>query len=266
MARRRKSDGDEFLDSLVAAPWWASIVVGFICYLALRFLLPALFGGDRMVGSLVVSLSQFAWLAVLFVIPAILSALRSGGRRRMLDRQTSIESIRELPWKQFEHLLGEAYRRQGFTVSENEGAGADGGIDLTIRRSGETYLVQAKQWKTYKVGVKVVREMLGLVAAHGATGAIVVCSGDYTAEARDFAAKNPVELVDGAALLTMIRSVQSTAAGIPAAAINAPDERTCPSCGKAMVLRTAKRGANAGGQFWGCSGYPQCRYTESYEG
>ncbi|WP_232209291.1 hypothetical protein ACN2MM_06290 [Alkalilimnicola ehrlichii MLHE-1] len=30
-----------------------------------------------------------------------------------------------------------------------------------------------------------------------------------------------------------------------------------------MVLRTAKRGANAGNQFWGCSGYPKCRAVQS---
>ena len=33
----------------------------------------------------------------------------------------------------------------------------------------------------------------------------------------------------------------------------------CPRCGEAMVLRTAKKGRNVGGQFWGCSRYPNCR-------
>jgi four helix bundle suffix protein len=33
----------------------------------------------------------------------------------------------------------------------------------------------------------------------------------------------------------------------------------CPDCGKPMVLRTAKGGRNAGKQFWGCTGYPDCR-------
>lgn len=36
-------------------------------------------------------------------------------------------------------------------------------------------------------------------------------------------------------------------------------ERNCPKCGSKMVLRTAKRGVNAGSQFWGCSAYPQCK-------
>lgn len=33
----------------------------------------------------------------------------------------------------------------------------------------------------------------------------------------------------------------------------------CPACGKPMVLRTAQKGRHAGRQFWGCSGYPDCR-------
>jgi four helix bundle suffix protein len=33
----------------------------------------------------------------------------------------------------------------------------------------------------------------------------------------------------------------------------------CPQCGNAMVLRTAQKGRNSGRQFWGCSGYPDCK-------
>jgi len=32
----------------------------------------------------------------------------------------------------------------------------------------------------------------------------------------------------------------------------------CPKCGGDMVLRTTKRGKNAGDQFWGCSSFPAC--------
>lgn len=32
----------------------------------------------------------------------------------------------------------------------------------------------------------------------------------------------------------------------------------CPKCGSEMILRTAKRGENQGGKFWGCSKYPEC--------
>ncbi len=33
----------------------------------------------------------------------------------------------------------------------------------------------------------------------------------------------------------------------------------CAKCGETMVLRTAKRGPNAGSRFWGCPRYPKCR-------
>jgi four helix bundle suffix protein len=38
-------------------------------------------------------------------------------------------------------------------------------------------------------------------------------------------------------------------------------DQSCPACSKALVLRTARKGPNAGSQFWGCSGYPECRAT-----
>lgn len=38
---------------------------------------------------------------------------------------------------------------------------------------------------------------------------------------------------------------------------------TCPRCGSSMVRRTARRGRNAGGQFWGCSRYPRCKGTRN---
>ena len=47
-----------------------------------------------------------------------------------------------------------------------------------------------------------------------------------------------------------------------ASATNHP-EKICPVCGKSMVLRVAQKGPNAGKQFWGCSGYPDCKHTES---
>ena len=40
-----------------------------------------------------------------------------------------------------------------------------------------------------------------------------------------------------------------------------PTALACPLCGKLMVLRTARKGDRAGSQFWGCSGYPECKGT-----
>ena len=40
-----------------------------------------------------------------------------------------------------------------------------------------------------------------------------------------------------------------------------PVTPTCPACGNPMVVRTARKGERAGSQFWGCSGYPECKGT-----
>ncbi len=36
----------------------------------------------------------------------------------------------------------------------------------------------------------------------------------------------------------------------------------CPECGRAMRVRTNRRDRS---QFLGCTGYPNCRYSEEYE-
>jgi len=263
----RKDEGvlDELFEFLMDLPWWVSVVVGTLCFGIMRFAIPLISSDNSsMDGMIVQTVSDFAWVSVLFVIPMFGSLIRSARKRRLLDRQRGIESIRSLSWKQFEELLGEAYRRQGFTVFENAGTGADGGIDLTIRRDGRTYLVQCKHWKTYKVGVKVIREMLGLVTAHHAAGAIVVTSGVFTREAVSFAANQGVELVDGDALVRLITEVHAQPNTLSSTPPTTP--HICPKCGQSLVLRTARKGPNAGSQFWGCAGYPNCRHTEPLAG
>jgi len=41
--------------------------------------------------------------------------------------------------------------------------------------------------------------------------------------------------------------------------VMSPVIKPCPKCGSEMKLRTAKKGPQAGNQFWGCSAYPKCR-------
>lgn len=37
------------------------------------------------------------------------------------------------------------------------------------------------------------------------------------------------------------------------------DAPACPQCGKPMHIRKAKTGRKAGQEFWGCTGYPDCK-------
>ena len=261
MARRNEG----FFEMLVHCPWWVSFIVAAGAYIGLRSVAPALDLGNPALNAVASKAPKIAWVSVFFLLPAIPSAFESFRKRRMLDRQSGIESIRELTWKQFEELIGEAYRRQGYRVMENHTAGPDGGVDLRLQKGGTCILVQAKQWKSGKVGVKIVREMYGVMTAEGADGVIIVCSGMFTQEAMGFAAGKPIDLVGGNELLELVRGVQASAAANTAPIAQGQSiqaQKGCPKCGKEPVIRVAQKGPQAASEFWGCSGYSGCRHTQ----
>lgn len=41
------------------------------------------------------------------------------------------------------------------------------------------------------------------------------------------------------------------------------EKLVCPRCGGQLILRTAKKGENAGNHFYGCSSFPKCRYIRN---
>jgi restriction system protein len=191
---------------------------------------------------------------------AALSAFRSWKTGAMLEQQTSLESIRRLPWKRFEDLLGEAYRRQGYEVKETLGGGADGGVDLVLGRDGNVALVQCKRWNGKPVPVQTVRELYGILHDRGASSAKLVATTNFTSDAIAFAKGKPIELINAEGVLQLIRNVQ-TSGNIPVAVERegnhlAPD---CPRCGAEMTVREARRGPNPGQRFWGCSNYPRTK-------
>ena len=258
MARRDDSPIGLLLRETVRAPWPVGIVLAGVVYALFAFILPAVFDEDVVVATLVAAAQSIAhWLAIPFLICSIVSFFGALNDRRLLDKQEGIDSIRELTWQEFERLLAEAFRRQGYQVRVTP-SGSDGGVDLVLERLGQTILVQAKQWRQRKVGVKTVRELFGVVQADGATGGIVATSGGFTKDAYEFAGRSSIDLIDGERLARMIDSVSPNAVALPA---QAPASPSCPSCGEAMVLRTARRGTNVGKQFWGCRAYPRCRGT-----
>ncbi len=49
----------------------------------------------------------------------------------------------------------------------------------------------------------------------------------------------------------------------PPSTNNPKSAPNCPRCSRSMVMRTARRGRNAGRPFWGCSRYPVCKGTRN---
>jgi restriction system protein len=260
MARKDES----ILEVLALFPWWVSVCFSAIVFVILKFVIPSITFDNPILKSMAQIAPQFAWVSAVFLLPAAASAFESFRKRKLFERQSGIESIRALPWKHFEELMAEAYRRQGYVVKENASHGADGGVDLRIEKSGDRFLVQCKQWRKYKVGVKTVREMYGLMAAEHAAGAIIVTSGFFTQEAKNFAFGKPVDLMEGSQLATLIQNTQS-APGFGARVDRPLRVRSCPRCGGELLIREAKRGKHPGSKFWGCSSFLDCRYTEKLD-
>ncbi len=245
-----------FADLLLQAPWWLSVVTAAITYFVMGRLLPSIETENQIINMVFKALAVPApFFALFIVLIAPFSFFNSRRKAKQLDTQKSIDTIRQLHWRNFEELVAEAYRRQGYRVAEG-GFGADGGIDLELRKNDEWVLVQCKQWKAQKVGVNVIREMFGVLAASNADKVIVISSGRYTQQAIDFASDKPMLLVDGNGLLSLIHDVQT------APKVEATKQTICPRCGSELVERQAKRGINAGNTFLGCSSFPKCRYSE----
>jgi len=258
MARRDES----LLNLLVERPWWVSVLASGIAFVIFRFILPSIDFRNMVLNSFAKGLSLVApFIALVLLLPAPLSALRSWKKRKRLDSQKDLDSIRALNWREFEELVGEAYRRQGYSVSENVSGGPDEGFDLVLKKEGNLVLVQCKQWRSTKVGVNVVREIYGVMMAKHATSAILITSGLFTQEAKNFAADKPIDLVEGNQLARLIANVQRGEAPLK----KGSGSNVCPKCGGEMVLRTAQRGPDTGQEFWGCSNFPRCRYTKPIE-
>ncbi|MBO9717595.1 MAG: restriction endonuclease [Pseudoxanthomonas sp.] len=261
------------LDELSVLPWPVGAAVGVIGYFGIRYGIPALFATQAGPLARAFTGGMFVPLAWLFLgmclVAATVSFFNARHRRRLLDTRTGLESIAAVGWRDFERLVGEAFRRQGYAVEETGLGGADGGIDLVLRRDGRRILVQCKQWRRTDVPVNVVREMYGLLAHHKADAVKIAALGGFTRDAARFAAGKPIELIHGSVLLAMVRSVQASGAttGTPArvepafrnAEPRARATPACPRCGESMVERTNRQ---TGSAFWGCSAFPRCRGTQ----
>ena len=119
------------------------------------------------------------------------------------------DALSRITWERFEQLLADHYQQQGFDVEHCGTAGTggkfDGGIDLKLRRNDEFVLVQCKHWNAKQVPHNDVHQLLGVMVNEGATGAILVTSGEFTQAAMGAANRlGHVSLVDGHALRSML--------------------------------------------------------------
>ncbi len=277
MGRKKTSPLEDLMDITAQLPWKAGVILAFIAYVVLHYFatraqmttnpveLKSLGKtvGDSVVhgiGTVLASVFQYI-LPLVFLLGSFISFTRRRRQREIhqqVGSDTATNAMEKINWRDFEGLVAECFRQQGYRIVERGGDGPDGGVDLELYMGSDKYLVQCKQWKTYKVGVATVRELYGVMTAERAIGGFVVTSGAFTDDAKAFAEGRSIKLVDARKLHAMVGGKLGGVA-VQRPAPVASEAPACPKCGSPMVKRVAKKGTQTGKEFWGCSNYPTCR-------
>jgi HJR/Mrr/RecB family endonuclease len=151
------------------------------------------------------------------------------GHRRHLVEWTS--NLRLLDSEEFEWLVGEVFRREGWAICETgRRDGPDGNIDLTMTRNGTRKIVQCKRWSSWPVGVDEIRKFLGTLMREKLPGdaGIYVTLSNFTEQAREEAEQAGIRVIDNRDLYSRIEKVRRT--------------ESCPVCGTPMILNQSQYG------------------------
>ncbi len=122
------------------------------------------------------------------------------------------DALSRIAWDDFERLVADYYRGQGYRVM-HVGTGGnsgkfDGGIDLKLFKGDVCTLVQCKHWNAKQVTHNAVHELLGIMINERASAAILICSGEFTRAATEAAQRHGhVQLIDGVAVRAMLGPV-----------------------------------------------------------
>jgi restriction system protein len=167
--------------------------------------------------------------------------------------------LRALEWRRLEELAALYFRTLGFRVKEGP-AGPDGGVDLRLYSSDSArpgVLVQCKAWASWKIGVKEIRELFGVMAGEGVGEGTFVTTSSFTYEAAEWARGKNITLIDGDDLLRKLLDLprEDRAQMLKLATSGDFTTPSCPSCRIKMVRRMAQ---GTGDSFWGCSRFPKC--------
>jgi restriction system protein len=211
----------------------------------------------------------FALGPVLMLIGAIARYRQSGRIWDHVERSDSVRDLSQISPTEFENMVVEWYRSQGHETKRVGGSG-DHGVDIMVKTvEGERWIVQCKRWQGY-VGEPTVRDVYGALQHEEADRAVIVTTGHFTAQARQWAAGKPISLIEGQELLKLLKYAapqQQPTSGVQAsypttvqpATVEAVAEPRCPKCGSVMAIKVAHRGAHQGERFYGCTNYPNCR-------
>ena len=183
-------------------------------------------------------------------------------RKKVNTAQWTPELLKKLEWRRFEELCAAYFEALGFRA-DLAGAGADGGVAINLYQQGSqrtAMIVQCKPWTAYRVGIKPVRGLQSAMSSAQVGEGVLVTSGKFTQEARDFAVKEKISLIDGNEFVDKMAALvpEKALALLKFATEGDFLTPTCPSCAIKMISR---KSTTHGRRYWGCRNYPACKHT-----
>jgi len=120
------------------------------------------------------------------------------------------DALTRLSWQDFEHLLAEHYRAQGYRVelvtAHDLKALGQTGLDMRLFRGSESTIVQCGQWDAIFVDLPEVQKLMSAMLNEAASRGVLVTRGAFTPAARNAVLRQPrVHLVDGEVLRAMLK-------------------------------------------------------------
>jgi len=157
------------------------------------------------------SLALLLFFTCLFIYQ-ILKLWKRVRNRSLLSRNRTLKKLKRLSWDDFELLTMELFEKQGWNVRGNEKKGADGGVDVWIKKTSFTKknisaIVQCKRYEDAIVTIKVIREMYGLMHEYDVDEVYVVTTSRFTKECYHFVEGKKMTLIDGNNLITLINNI-----------------------------------------------------------
>lgn len=118
-----------------------------------------------------------------------------------------IEHLMEIPPRSFECVIEQLYKEMGFDTELTPEKG-DGGRDIIAEKKEagkrEKILIECKRYRK-PVGVKIARELLGVISSEKVNKGVIVTSSSFTRGAKEIAKINPrIELISGKILVPLL--------------------------------------------------------------
>lgn len=174
------------------------------------------------------------------------------------------ELLKHLEWRRLEELCAAYFEELAFKIAIVHER-ADGAADICLYSAGAeqpSALVHTRTWDPYPIGIKPLRELRAAMTSANVAEGIMVTSGRFTPEAIGFAAKENIDLVDGASLLAKLGALPAEK-GLALLKFVTKGDFLTPTCPRCFIKMTASKSTGHGRMFWGCRNYPSCKLTFS---